>query len=538
LIAVLGAAGGCEGLIDQPGDDVNGDDDPSPEDPLEAPRFPRLTHTQWENTVQDLFYLTAPLGYADTFQQDPPLGRFDNNVARLTVTSGHWSDYQRAAELVAEAVTEDSAILASILPADTDPRAFIEQFGRRALRRPLSTDEIDRYAALFADGASHFPELADSYLAGVRLTIEAMLQSPHFLYRVEASSEPVDQVIPLTGYEMASRMSYAFWNTMPDDALLSAAEDGELDTAAGVREWAERMFDDPRTVAQFQHFHFQAFEMLDYADMDKDTDLFPMWRREIGAMMQTEANLFLADVVATGGSIGDFLTSNRAFVNDELAWIYGIEGDFTAEFVPVDLDPSERAGFLTRVGFLARNATGAVPDPIHRGVFVNLNLICRPISAVPNIPDNLMPVGDTNRERINSITGPGTCGETCHGTIINPIGFALENYDAIGQYRTQDNGFPVDAASTYEFEDGRTISFDNGIELSQALADAPEVHECYVQQMFEYIYGRDLTDADLPAVEKFASESVTEGLAVRDIAVRVVSSNAFRYRPVSEGVSP
>jgi hypothetical protein len=277
--------------------------------------------------------------------------------------------------------------------------------------------------------------------------------------------------------------------------------------------------------------------MNDYADLDKDTGLFPLWRRELGAMMQTEAQLFLGSVVAGGGGVGDFLTSSRAFVNDELAGIYGVEGSFGGEFVEVQLDPTQRAGFLTRLGFLARNATLAEPDPIHRGVFVNINLLCRQITAPPDIPDNLMPVGDTNRERINSITGEGTCGALCHGTIINPIGFSLENYDAIGGYRTQDNGFPVDAASTYEFPDGRTISFENGIELSALLAQAPEVHACYARQVLEYLYGRDLSAADAPLVERLAAESLAEGLSVRELVIRVVSGTAFRFRPLDE-VSP
>ncbi len=531
LAAALTIGAGCDGSISGPGDGLEGEGAPA-----DAARFPRLTHAQWENTVRDLFYLSAPTGYSDTFQPDPPLGRFDNNVARLTVNNALWQDYQRAAELVAEDVMADQAVLDRILPADGEARTFIEEFGRRVFRRPLTTEEIDRYEALFDDGPTHYPEL-ETFSAGVRHTLEAMLQSPHFLYRVEASSQPVAQVIPLSGYEVASRLSYAFWNTMPDDALFLAAEDGDLDTADGVRQRALEMFDDPRTEQQFANFHFQLFEMLEYADIDKNTDVFPQWRREIGQMMQTETQMFLSSVVFDGGSIGDFLTSRRAFVNDELAWIYGVDGEFTSDFVEVELDPSERAGFLTRAGFLARNATLTEPDPIHRGVWVNLNLLCTPLSAVPDLPDDLMPVGDTNRERIESITGPGTCAEACHGTYINPIGFALENYDALGQYRTQDNGFPVDASATYTFPDGRQISYQNGLELSALLAAEPEVHACYLEQLFEYIYGRSLEPNDEAIVASFAAQSLDEGLSVRDIVVRVVSSNAFRFRPVDE-VSP
>lgn len=273
-------AAACTGVVHEPG--AGGDDDDGPggtqSEPAEAARFPRLTHAQWENTVTDLFYLDTRPALGDDFQPDPPLGRFDNNVARLAVTSGHWQDYQRAGEIMAERVTSDPALLDRIAPADGQARTFVESFGARAFRRPLDDAEIDRYLAIFEAGATNYPEL-ESFTAGMRMVVQTMLQSPYFLYRVELSDEVVDGAVPLSGYEVASRLSYAFWNTMPDDALFAAAADGELDTSDGVRAWADQMFDDPRTAAQFQRFHFQAYEMLSYADLDKDTSLFPQWRR-------------------------------------------------------------------------------------------------------------------------------------------------------------------------------------------------------------------------------------------------------------------
>lgn len=538
-VLALGVAA-CTGTISDPGGGEGGGAEP----PAEAARFPRLTHTQWDNTVQDLFRLDASPGLASDFQPDPPLGRFDNNIDRLRVTAGHWQDYQRAAEVMAERVTGDPQLLDRILPpempAELEPagRAFVEHFGRRAFRRPLAEEDVGRYLSLFLEGGEHYPEM-DPVAAGARVTIEGMLQSPHFLYRVESSTEIVEGAVKLDGYEVANRLSYTFWNTMPSEALFEAAEAGELDTAEGVREWAAQMFDDPRTRNQLEHFHFQAFEMREYADLDKDAELFPDWRRELGEDMQTAAERFLVGEVFGGGGIREILTSTRAYVNQDLAPLYGLEASsFGEEFEAVELDRSRRAGFLTRLGFLTKNATLRQPDPIHRGVFVNLNVICRPLSAVPNLPDDLMPTGDTNRERIDSITGEGTCGERCHGNIINPIGFALENYDAIGQWRSEDNGYPVDAADTYVFEDGRPISFTNGVELSQKLAEAPEVHACYIRQLLEYLYGRDLVEEDQALVSELTSRSIEDGLSVRELVIEVVSSRAFRFRPQDEGVSP
>lgn len=535
LPLLLGVVG-CNGEILDPSGDPGGG---ASGDIAESPRFPRLTNTQWQASVRDLLYLSELPVLASELQPDPPLGRFDNNIARLTFSAAHWRGFQRAAEEMAELATNSEEILGAItppnLPTDAEGagRAFIDHFAHRAFRRPLTDAEKDSYLALFLEGASHHPDLGEVN-AGVRIVVEALLQSPHFLYRVEDSAAPDSKLVSLDGYEVASRLSYAFWNTMPSDELFAAADAGDLDREEGVREWAAQMFDDPRTEETFSSFHEQAFEMESYSDLDKSAELFPEWDREMGTSMKTESSLFLGGEVFGGGGIRELLTSSRAYVDAEMAALYGIEGDFGSEFVPVDLDPEQRSGMLTRLGFLSQNATLTQSDPIHRGVFVNLNLICRTLAEIPELPEILEPVGETNRERINSITGPGTCGEGCHATLINPIGFALEHYDALGQYREQESGLPVNAADSYFFADGRAIEFNNALELSEQLAESPEVHACYIQHLLEYLLGRDLAEQDMELVQAFAQESLDEGISIREIVLRVVESRDFRYR-VSQG---
>lgn len=502
-------------------------DSPAPVD-----RLPRLTHAQWEATVTDLFHLPAPPGLSADFTPDPQLGRFDNDIARLDVTAGLWRDYQRAAETLADTISRDQALLAPIVAGRTaaDGRAIVTDLLARGFRRPATADEVERYAAIFASGPTRFSQL-DPLAAGVRMTVQALLQSPHFLYRAELGTDEKDGVIPLTGYELASRLSYLLWNTMPDDALLAAAAAGELDTAAGVRAAATRLLDDPRARAQLRRFHEQAYELGEYRDLDKSTAAFPGWRREIGAMMEEETLRFLDDVVAKGGSVADVLLSNRAFVNADLARIYGLAGSFGADYQEVDLDPTVRAGFITRAGFLARNATLTEPDPIHRGVFINLSILCRSIQAPPSIPTDLVRTGDTNRQKVQSITGPGTCGAACHHYIINPLGFGLEAYDAVGAVRADDHGFPLDTKATYVFPDGRTIEYANGVELSQQLAAAPETHACYVSNLLELALGRSLVDADRKqVVEPLAERSLDEKLPIRELILEIVTSDTFRTR--------
>jgi hypothetical protein len=229
-----------------------------------------------------------------TFQPDPPLGRFDNNIARLTVTAGHWRDYQDAAEVMAERVTADAARLAAIVPPDLASdlegaaRPFVEALGTRAFRRPLETGEVDRYAALFLEGPTHYSDL-DPRTAGVRLVLEALLQSPHFLYRLEDSTGLENGLVALDGWEIASRLSYALWDTMPDDELFEAARSGALGWLEGVEAQAARLFDHPRAREQLARFHTQAFELGHYTDVDKDATLFPEWSPELAAAMKGES---------------------------------------------------------------------------------------------------------------------------------------------------------------------------------------------------------------------------------------------------------
>jgi hypothetical protein len=530
-ISLALALPGCTGLFGDPPGDSAGEAAQA----AEHSQFPRLSHAQWENTVRDLLRLDDVTGLSASFTGDPLGGVFDNNEAVLQVTPGLWADYQSAAEELSEMMAADPEKLARILPPDEgDPdaraRAFIETFGRRAYRRPLAQAEVDGFVALFAAAKDVLTDV-DPFLAGVQLTLQGFLQSPFFVYRAELSDQPrADGLIPLGGYELATKLSYLLWDTMPDEALLDAAAAGELSSSAGVRAYAERMLDDPRAHETIASFHRQLFDYDKYLDLYKDPSLYPQFTPEVGDDMQREAELFVDHVVfEEEGGLTDLLTTRTAFVNDRLATIYGVEGVSTSEFTQVELDPAERSGFLTRLGFLAANGTARQPDTIHRGVFINLRVLC---AKLPPPPDNAtaLPPGEggTNRERVNAHTGPGTCGASCHGTMINPIGFAFENYDAIGQFRTTDNGLPVDASAQYDFN-GEVKSYANAVELSQVIAERKEAHVCYAKHWLEFAYGRDALKEDDPLLERLGEESMG-GSPVKDLLLELIQSDAFVTR--------
>ncbi len=412
---------------------------------------------------------------------------------------------------------------------------FLAHFGQRAFRRPLEAEELARYTALFVEG-SDLLDITDKFIAGVEVTLSAMLQSPHFLYRVERSTDVgPDGLIALDGWEIATRLSYALWNTMPSDDLLEAAETGALDTHEGVLQWISDMIEDPRAVAVVDDFHGQYMLAADYRDIQKQPGLFPNFGEDTGVHMRTELDLFIQDVFFDdGGGFSELLLSPHSFVNDELAVLYGLDGaDFGEEFKRVELDPTERRGLLTRLGFLADRAGPKHPSPIARGLLQLDKFACLALPPVPPLDpesaDPPPPYAPTNRERIALQTGPGTCGSMCHTTLINPPGFAFENYDAVGQYRLEDNGYPVDASGHFTL-DGAEVFFDNAIEWTQHLAASQQVHACYTQHWLEYLYGRPVAAADKTMIDEIAAASLAGELSIRELVGMLLGTDSFLKR--------
>lgn len=511
--------------------------------PAPQTRFARLTHAQWERTAQDLFGLAEPTGLATSFRADslPGDAVFDNPGGELDVDEVLWGGYQRAATDLAARATTDPEILARIAPAPggtLEDRAerFIRGFGARAHRRPLTDDEVNEYRNVFMTAAGLYGPL-DEETSGMRLVLEAMLQSPWFLYRVESSHDREGRLVPLDGYEIASRLSYALWGSMPDEELFAAAAAGALSDPERVAEHARRMLEDPRGTATVVDFHRQLFDVRRFGGIMPNPDVYPDASPRLGEHAAREHDLFVTEMVfARDGGYRDLLTSPDTFVNDELARIYGLSGTFTTdEFEPVSLDPSQRRGVFTQVGFLASHATTRSPDPIHRGVFLAERVACVHIDAPPEdtpAPDP-MP-GLTNRQTIELHTEqPGSVCAGCHAQIINPFGFPFESYDAIGAWRTMDNGLEIDTSGSPPV-DGVPTPVTSAVELADALADSQWVHECYVRHWIEFALGRHAEAEDQALVAQLAEQSRAGELSVKELLVALVTSRAFLNRSIEE----
>lgn len=509
--------------------------------PVAAPRLARLSHRQYENTVRDLLRMTTPPGLAATFVTEPVRGTFDNAGGLLQVSPGLWLDYQRAAEAMAADVVKDPkrlmAILPANLPADTAARArtFVEQFGLRAYRRPLTTPEIDQLVGAFNQGAQLVAS-GNAFNDGVQMVVTVLLQSPHFLYRSELSpGAAAAGKVPLDSYEVASKLSYALVNTMPDDALFMAAAAKTLTRREGVLEQAQRLLQSPAAKTTIEDFHAQLLDMIKYDHISKDAAKFPEYKAGMGALMKTETLAFIEDVLLKQDKgLGALLLSSYTFLSAKLAPLaplYGVQlpagtGD---ALVRVDLDPTKRAGLLTQVGFLSAFADGSQPQTILRGAFVNHALLCQKLPPPPDAFTLPPSMGRTNRQRIESATHAPACAG-CHLNLINPPGFGLEGYDALGKHRTMDGTQPVDTRSSYPF-DGMTREFNGGVELSRLVAESRQAHDCYAHHWLEYLYGRPIeADTDVMLAAQLGLRSQKGAASLKALILEMVSTDAFLTR--------
>ncbi|HVT07308.1 MAG TPA: DUF1592 domain-containing protein [Polyangia bacterium] len=504
-------------------------------------RLARLSRQQWSNAVRDLLKLTD-ISDVDANVSGDALTGFDNEGDSLYVTEQLRSELFDASEALANKVTGDATALARLVPAGAPSdtagkgKAFIVAFGQRAFRRPLTDAEVTTHVTLFNQGPTLYPGV-DAFKAGVSLVIQAMLQSPYFLYRTELGTASAGATkVPLNDWEVAAKLALSITNTIPDDTLLMAAQAGQLHDKAGVAAQAQRLMDGTTGTAGISNLNLQVYRLGVYDGITRDATAFPDFKPNAPAAMKQEVLQFLNWIFTQKRGVADFYTTPVGFVDSLLAPLYGVSGNFSSDpatLTKVDLDSSKRSGLLTQAGFLSSYiSVGNEPDIIHRGVFIAERLLCKTLPPPdPKAVGTMIPntAGLTNRQRVEMTTGKGTCGQACHAALFNPLGYAFENYDAIGEYRTMDQGQTVDASDSYTL-DGQLQTFKNGVELSHLLAQAKETHACYVQNLMSYLNGRELTDTEQTTVDYYARMSRAGTISVHDLELALVTSDAFLNR--------
>ena len=358
---------------------------------------------------------------------------FGNEADSLGVSRLLIDGYRTIAEQIANDQTVDAAhaiATAGCDPAGTGEAAcsqrFITDFLGRAFRRPATPEDLTAYQAAFDQAR----QIGEDFASGVRAVIARTLQSPRFLYRAELG-ETVDATKKLarpTGYEMASRLSYLLWGTMPDPDLMSAARQSKLVTPEGVRAEAERMLKDDRAHDVVRYFHGMLLGTLGLDHLERDAGYYPTFQPGMGALFRQETEKFLDDVVWKGsGDLSGIFSAPYTFVNGPLATFYGLPGVTGAEFQKVTLDGSRRAGLLTQASILTVTTPGSRTDPVVRGKWVYTKLLCGqigdPPANVPKLPDPTP--GQSVRDRLAMHRAVAPCSG-CH-RMMDPIGFGFEH---------------------------------------------------------------------------------------------------------------
>jgi hypothetical protein len=533
-----GADGGPNG---SPGDDGaeddGADDEGEPASACGADPAPgaspirRLSAWEYDNTILDL--LGDDSHPSAGFPQEGGSG-FDNNADVSAVTRLMAQKYLDASEGIATRAVAD---LGTLLPCDpaagAGERACIEQwvdgFGLRAWRRPLTADERTAMLGLY-DEARAIEDLPTA----TSLVLQAFLQSPHFLYRVELGipGEQGTSAVRLGGHEMASRLSYFLWGSMPDDALLDAAAAGGLASADDVEAQARRMLDDPKARRMVEHFHEQWLGTIRLATLEKDTTVFPAWSPELSAKQVQEALAFVDHVFFEGeGTLDELLTAPYTFVDAELAEFYGLPVPAGTGLRKTEAAGEiELSGILSLGGVLSAYALADTTDPIKRGLFVREHLLCQIPPPPPDVIPELPPVDPnaTTRERFEQHRADPACA-ACH-TLFDPIGFGFENYDAVGRWRTTENDLPIDASGELTAADVAG-EFVGVRELGGKLAASEDVAACVSRQWFRFAYGRLESEAlDACNMETLATTFAESGHDLRELLVALTQTDAFMFR--------
>jgi hypothetical protein len=461
-----------------------------------------LTQDQYLNTVRDLLGQIPQLDTVFDSGASTVLGLQQGDVSQVALET-----YQKAAEMIATTTISNAAKMKSLAPCATGAdkrgcaRAFVQSFGALAYRGPVvDAADVDRHLAVYDVGAT------TSYEHGIELVLRSMLQSARFLYRVElgTTEKVAPDAVKLSGYEIAARLSYALWDTVPDAKLTSAAAIGSLSTKEGAVSALQWMIVDARGAKVVRRFLEQWSRLGDLDTVSKDTKLFPDWNDTMRASMTTQAQSFFDDVLGNQkGSLKSLFTASTT---------------------------TNASGLLTQPALLTILAKPDESSPIYRGKFVREELLCQQLPAPPpNVPKppDTMP-GVSTREKFQQHEVDPACSG-CH-SLMDPIGLGFESYDAIGRFRTTDNGAPVDTSGEIKATEDIDGKFNGVPELGKKLASSTEVEACVARQWFRFFLSRFEQDADNCSMKAILDAFKAQGDDLNSLPAALVQSDAFLYR--------
>lgn len=496
----------------------------------------RLTRFEYNNTVRDLLKDTSLP--ANAFPSEELGNGFGNDADAQEVVPALADQYVYVAEKVAAAATASDKIglLAACAPQVTDAasetacaKTIAETLTAKAWRRALLSGEADSLVALFSTVRAN-----EDFATSVAAMLEGILQSPEFVYKPELGVAVPGRAgaFQPTSDEMATRLSYLFWGSMPDDVLRTAAQNGDLLKADGVKAQAERLLADPKSHEVVRFFFDNLLPISALPSLERDAKTYPTFSAKIGSLMRTETQTFLEKEIFAGpGTWPGVFTAKYTYANQELAAFYGLSGVTGDAFQKVMLDPStHRGGLLTQAGVLSGPVHTNHENPVVRGSFVVQKLMCRtipkPTGAVlakvtPPDPDSAA----TARQRFSTHSSDPVC-RACHVNM-DPFGFALENFNVVGLWRDAENDVPIDASG-----DAPLLGKFNGpLELEALLAQSEDVQQCFASNWMNFGYGRTLAPAEDCGVESVRRQFKESGYNVQQLLVALTQSTAFLSLP-------
>jgi hypothetical protein len=542
----------CQGQIIEPGGAAaTGADGTNPERPLsggstacetldpgEAP-LRRLSNAEYQNTVGDLLGdASLAKTAASQFPPETESLSFRNNARFLQINAVQAQLYMDAAESLAKAAAADTTLL-PCTPVSGSERdcatEFIQEFGLKAYRRPLTDAEVTAYQAVYDKALASYP-----FATGIEWIVFTMLQSPHFLNRVELASPAVAGTTyeRPSHYEMASRLSYLLWQSMPDSTLLQAAAAGELGTAAEVEAQARRMLADPRAKRVYQFFE-QWLDVDRLANIERDTNVFPAYTDALPGLLEQETKAFIEDVLWNqNGDFETLMTAPSSFLNADLATHYGVTGPTGTAFESTPMPG--RAGIFTQAGVLTVHDKPTRTSIVLRGLKIRTDFLCQTVGAPPaDIVVDLQEItaGISQKDRLAAHREQALCA-SCHDKM-DPLGLVFENFDAIGRTRTVDEyGNPIDTSGEITFTRESDGPVANATELAAALAKSPEVQDCFATQSFRFFYGRAESKADACSLAQLSTAFEKSNHSIVELLVALTQTDAFLYRRTGTAGSP
>jgi hypothetical protein len=488
----------------------------------------RLNKVEYDNTIRDLVGADLKPSATFGFPDDTYIEGFDNNADALSASPLLLEQYEAAATAVVAAALDatpaNAAVRGRIVTCDPTKAGegpcatqILTAFASRAWRRPAVASEIAPYAALVPLAKS----LGDGFEDGLGAALRAMLLSPKFVFRVEANPG-AGKVAALSDYELASRLSYFLWSSMPDDALFARAAAGTLHTPDGLAQEVARMIQDPKSASFFSNLAGEwlgarelAVEQITLTDVTFDADL--------QAAMETEAELFLRELLTGTHAVTDLVGANFTFVNQRLATHYGLPTTgLTASFTRVALPDAKRAGgVLTQANYLTVNSLRDRTSPTKRGKWISENLLCvtvpPPPPMIPQLPaqDTTAPTSARARLMIHRMKG-ASCN-ACH-QLIDPMGLAFEHYDAVGRWRDTDSGAAIDVTGNVP---GTNAAFDGAVDLATELKQDARLEACVARKVLTYALGRTLVLSPGP------TDELDDAAGLADLVTRVGAAGSL-----------